>query len=103
MTEEPKSPKTCETMTDVRRGVDSVDRELIALLGRRFGYMDAAARIKQDRGAVRDEDRKAQVIANAKAAAQKAGIPAGFIDDFWDRLVEASIAYECERWDLLRT
>ena len=40
-----KLPEQCETMTEVRTGVDEVDRELVALLVRRFGYMDAAARI----------------------------------------------------------
>ena len=41
----PKLPDACETMIDVREGVDAVDRELVALLERRFGYMRAAARI----------------------------------------------------------
>ena len=59
----------CTTMAEVRAGVDAVDRELVALLARRFGYMDAAARIKPTRSAVRDEARKAQVIANARREA----------------------------------
>lgn len=86
-------------MEEVRAGVDAVDRALIALLARRFGYMDAAARIKPERGLVRDEARKAQVIANARAAARAAGIPETPIADLWERLVEASIAYELEEFD----
>ena len=76
--------------------------ELIALLETRFGYMRAAARIKPERGMVRDEARKAQVIAQAKTAAFDAGVPVGLVADFWERLVEASIAYEGEQWELLR-
>ncbi|MFT3975911.1 MAG: chorismate mutase [Sphingomonas bacterium] len=91
--------KQCNTMAEVRAGVDQVDRELVALLRRRFDYMDAAARIKPERGAVRDEPRKAQVIANARAAAEAAGMPGAAIADIWDRLVEASIAYELEAFD----
>lgn len=93
------SPDACRTMIDVRAGVDQVDRELIALLERRFGYMRAAARIKTDRGAVRDEVRKAQVIANARAAAEAAGLPADAVAALWNDLVEASIAYEYEAFD----
>jgi isochorismate pyruvate lyase len=89
----------CTTMAEVRAGVDQVDRELIALLTRRFAYMDAAARIKPERGHVRDEARKAQVIANARAAAAAAGLPADAIASLWDALVEASIAYEFEAFD----
>src|SRR3990167_5067944 len=61
---EAKRPEECETMIDVRAGVDQVDRELVALLVRRVGYMDAAARIKSDRSSVRDEARKAEVLDN---------------------------------------
>ena len=86
-------------MAEVRAGVDAVDRALIALLVRRFGYMDAAARIKPERGHVRDEARKAQVIANARAHARAGGIPDEAIGEIWDRLVEASIAYEFEAFD----
>jgi len=89
----------CTTMAEVRAGVDQVDRELVALLRRRFDYMDAAARIKPERGAVRDEPRKALVIANARAAALAAGLPGDAVAALWDALVEASIAYELEAFD----
>uniref|UniRef100_UPI0035C98A19 chorismate mutase n=1 Tax=uncultured Sphingomonas sp. TaxID=158754 RepID=UPI0035C98A19 len=89
----------CTTMLEVRAGVDQVDRELVALLARRFAYMNAAARIKSARGAVRDEERKAQVIANAIAAAEAAGVPERVVADLWEQLVEASIAYELEAFD----
>ncbi|MDM7955007.1 chorismate mutase [Blastomonas sp.] len=102
MSEPIKTPDDCATMIDVRAGVDALDRELIALLETRFGYMRAAARIKPERAMVRDEARKAQVIAQAKTAAFEAGVPVGLVADFWERLVEASIAYETEHWELLR-
>lgn len=86
-------------MAEVRAGVDQLDRDLIALLRRRFDYMDAAARIKPDRSAVRDEARKAQVIANARAHAAAAGLPETAIGHLWDALVEASIAYELDEYD----
>jgi isochorismate pyruvate lyase len=89
----------CKTMTEVRAGVDSLDRELVALLARRFAYMDAAARIKPARTAVRDEARKAQVIANACAEARTLGVPEPVVADLWERLVEASIAYELAAFD----
>lgn len=93
---------TCTTMAEVRSGVDAVDRALMTLLGQRFAYMRAAARIKPTRDAVRDEARKAQVIANARASARAADIPEAAIADIWDRLVEASIAYEFEAFDARR-
>ena len=97
-----KLPDDCETMLEVRAGVDQTDRELVDLLARRFGYMRAAARIKQDRGTVRDEARKATVIEAAADRAAQAGLPREAIADLWERLVEASIAYEFTEWDRLR-
>lgn len=89
-------------MAEVRNGVDAVDHELIRLLARRFAFMDAAARIKGDRATVRDEQRKAEVIANVRRAALDHRIPQDLVADIWDRLVEGSIAYEFDRWDALR-
>ena len=61
MSETVKPPEDCETMAEVRLGVDTLDRELMRLIAVRFGYMRAAARIKPERGHVRDEARKADV------------------------------------------
>jgi isochorismate pyruvate lyase len=97
-----KQPEDCQTMADVRAGVDALDGELVALLSKRFGYMSAAARIKTERSAVRDEGRKAEVIANARQAAMAQNVPADFVADIWEQLVETSIAYELKKWDQLR-
>ncbi|MBD3746525.1 chorismate mutase [Sphingopyxis terrae] len=94
-----KLPDQCETMADVRAGVDQVDRELVALLVRRFGYMDAAARIKTERSAVRDEPRKAQVLDNVAREAESAGLDPQRIRAVWNELIEQSIAHELMRWD----
>ena len=97
-----KLPDDCETMIEVRAGVDQIDRELVALLARRFGYMDAAARIKTDRNSVRDEARKAEVLDNVARAAEAAGLEPARLRAVWNELVEHSIAYEAIKWDALR-
>lgn len=96
------NPETYLTMAEVRAGVDELDRQLVALLDQRFAHMRAAARIKPERGAVRDEARKAQVIENVRAQAERLGAPADVIADLWEQLVEASIAYEMTEFDRLR-
>lgn len=95
-------PDACETMTEVRDGVDATDRALVALLARRFGYMEAAARIKPVRASVRDEARKARVIDAAKAQAAAAGVPVPLVAALWEMLVESSIDYEMARFDATR-
>lgn len=102
MNDIPLRPADCTTMAEVRAGVDALDRELVALLAMRFGYMRAAARIKPSRDIVRDEVRKASVIAAAVAEGEAHALPVDVIADIWERLVEGSIAYELAEWDVIR-
>lgn len=98
-----QAPTDCTTMAEVRAGVDAVDRAIVALLATRFGYMDAAARIKPDRSAVRDEWRKADVLAKVRAEAVTLGLPdPDFAVHLYEQLVEASIAYELGVFDRTR-
>jgi isochorismate pyruvate lyase len=97
-----RDPSDCTTMTEVRAGVDDVDRQIVALLQRRFGYMDAAARIKPDRGAVRDEWRKADVLAKVDASAAELGVDRQLMSRLYEDLIETSIAHELEVFDRTR-
>ena len=97
-----RDPADCSTMTEVRAGVDDVDRRIVSLLQRRFGYMDAAARIKPDRSAVRDEWRKADVKAKVDAAASELGVDRELMARLYEDLIETSIAHEMEVFDRMR-
>ena len=90
-------------MAEVRAGVDALDEQIVSLLGIRMRFMDAAARIKPERGLVRDEVRKAAVIQHARQVADRVGFPPAVVADLYDRLVEASIAYELDRFDANRS
>jgi isochorismate pyruvate lyase len=95
-------PADCTDMTEVRAGVDAVDRQIVALLARRFGYMDAAARIKPLRETVRDEWRNADVKAKVDAAAAVTGVDRELMSRLYEDLIETSIAHELVRWDVIR-
>lgn len=90
-------------MAEVRAGVDALDRALVVLLAERQRYMDAAARIKGDRGAVRDEARIADVLEKVLAAAAREGLSPGIAEPVWRELMERCIAHEFERFDALRS
>ena len=89
-------------MAEVRRGVDRLDEEIVRLIAQRFRYMDAAARIKPARAAVRDEARKAEVLRNVAAHARRERAPEVAVTELYERLIEASIAYEFDRFDALQ-
>ena len=50
-------------MAEVRAGIDRLDRQIMALLGERFRYVEAAARIKREDGTTRDV--RARVVVDA--------------------------------------
>lgn len=86
-------------MTEVREGVDALDRALVLLLAERQRYMDAAARIKPDRAAVRDVARLEEVVFKVCAAARAAGLSEAIAEPVWRTLIDRCIAYEFEVWD----
>ena len=89
-------------MAEVRAGVDAVDRELVTLILKRQAYMEAAARIKEDRAAVYDAVRIEDVVAKVKAEAVKQGLSVDIAEPVWREMIKQSIAYEFKAWDKLR-
>ncbi len=89
-------------MSDVRTGVDALDRELVALLAVRQRYMDAAARIKTDRNRVYDAARIEDVVAKVKAAARTQGLSEAIVEPVWRTLIDRCIAHELDAWDRLQ-
>lgn len=92
----------CKTMEEVRDGIDHLDAAIVTMFAQRMRYIEAAARIKQDREAVRDEPRKAEVIDHACAIAREQGFPEPLTRAIYDALVEGSIAYEFTHFDRRR-
>ena len=97
-----KAPKDCQTMVDVRAGVDAIDRELVRLLVVRQGYMDAAARIKPNRAAVYDAERLEEVVSKVLAEGRRQGLSPQIAEPVWRKLIERCIAHEFDRWDETR-
>lgn len=97
-----KPANECNTMVQVREGVDALDRELVSLIVRRQAYMEAAARIKTDRNTVYDAPRIEDVVAKVKAEAVKQGLAIEIAEPVWREMIKQSIAYEFKQWDKMR-
>ena len=96
---ERRVPGDCQSMADVRQGVDALDRALVELLTERQGYMDAAARIKADRSKVFDRARIEDVVDKVKAAARQSGLSEAIAEPVWRTLIDRCIAYDHDSWD----
>jgi len=96
------APEACQTMVEVRVGVDALDQALVTLLAERQRYMEAAARIKTDRNVVHDQARIEDVVAKVKAGAVAAGLSTAIAEPVWRTLIDQSIAHELKAWDQRR-
>lgn len=84
----------CQSMDEVRREIDRLDKALVALLAERQTYIERAGMIKAHRAAVRDEQRIEDVIAKVLNAARQAGLSPSIAEPVWRELIERSIAHE---------
>ncbi|MBW8911382.1 MAG: chorismate mutase [Sphingomonas sp.] len=89
----------CTDMSQVRAAIDALDTLIVTLLAERMRYIEAAARIKPSRDAVRDEVRKTEVVAHAVKVANDRGFPPKLAYQLYDMLVEGSIAHEFEAFE----
>jgi isochorismate pyruvate lyase len=92
-------PEACLSMADLRRAIDTLDLQLVAMLARRQRYIERAAVLKQSREAVRDEARIEDVVAKVTAEGRERGLSADIAEPVWRTLIEASIAHEFAAFD----
>jgi isochorismate pyruvate lyase len=88
-----KSPQECESLGDVREAVDVLDREIVALLGRRSRYVEKAAEFKTSEASVRAPERQRAMLAERRRWAEEEGLDG----DFVEALYRAIVAHFVER------
>lgn len=91
--------KKCETMEDVRREIDRLDRQIVPLLLERLHYISEAGHIKVDRQRVRDEARVEDVVEKALNAAREHNGNTDFIETIYRHMIETCIQFEYGVWD----
>ena len=97
-----RPPEACESLADVRAEIDAIDRDVIALLGRRFGYVRAAARFKRSPDEVQAADRQRAMLADRRAWASAAGLDPDVVEQMYRDLVRYFAAQELDHWQANR-
>ncbi|MCE9667292.1 prephenate dehydrogenase/arogenate dehydrogenase family protein [Myxococcus stipitatus] len=78
-------------LTDVRERIDGVDRELVALLGRRARLVQEAARVKAAHGLpFPDEQREASMLEEWRRWAGQEGLETGALEDLFRAVLRLS-------------
>ena len=93
-----KPPEECASIEDVRLGIDALDREVIALIGRRARYVEAAARFKIGESSVRAPERRKAMLEARRQWAEEEGLSPEVIEAVYETLVTYFVDHEMARW-----
>jgi isochorismate pyruvate lyase len=92
---EPDIKAMQDEMSDVRRVIDELDDELVALLAKRQRQIERAAKVKPALGVpARVPDRVDEVLARVLGAARREGLSVEVAMNLWTAIIEWSIRYE---------
>jgi isochorismate pyruvate lyase len=91
----------CADLDEIRAGMDSIDREIVALLAQRVEYVRAAAKFKTSSTAVSAPERVAAVLKTRREWAEAQGLSGEAIEGIYRALIAYCIAEEHKQWEAL--
>jgi len=96
------APEACCDLGDVRRGIDALDAAVIALLGRRMGYVKAASAFKPDEESIPAPERVAAMLVDRRAWATEAGLDPDYVATLFAGISEWFIQQQILHWRATR-
>ncbi len=85
----------CNSMEEVRAGIDAIDVALVDLLAERAAFVDKAWRLKRrGSGQALVQWRVDEVLAKVRARAEEKGLPPELAEALWRQMMDWFIRYE---------
>lgn len=85
---------TCNSLDEVRSNIDSIDRQIVAYLAERGGYVKQAAKFKKSSDDVRAPQRVEQVINKVVTLAGELGANATVTEQVYRAMISGFISAE---------
>lgn len=98
----PPNVPTCESLDQVRAGIDRIDRAIVACLAERGAYVKQAAGFKKSSDDVRAPQRVEQVVGKAVALAQELGADPVVTERTYRAMISGFIEAELAEHSALR-
>jgi|GEM_PF-1861557 len=101
MTQEKNSSKenALGEIEALRKEIDSLDKELVALLAKRMDTALKIARVKQESGVeAGDQDRVEEVVKRVVEAGQEQGLDKDGLEQLWRVLIKCTIDEQMRRY-----
>lgn len=101
-TPDAKQPSDCSNMSEIRAGIDQIDRLIISLLGDRLGYVHEAAKFKTSEESVRALDRVESMLEDRERWAAEEGLQPEAIRKLYADLIQYFTDHELNEWSTPR-
>jgi len=88
------TPIECNSLDEVRANIDRIDRQLVALIAERGGYVKQAARFKKTTDDVKAPQRVEQVVAKVVALSRELGANPTVTEQVYRAMIAAFIDAE---------
>lgn len=90
-----KEPHECQSIADVRNEIDTIDHEIVTLLGQRFKYVKEVVKYKEKTPeSIIAADRREAVIKQRRIWADENGLNADMIEKLYRDLIQHFIDEE---------
>jgi isochorismate pyruvate lyase len=92
-------PEKCQSLEEIREGMDAIDRQIISLLAARVAYVRAAAKFKTSAALVAAPDRVQKVLDTRREWAEQAGLDGDVIRGLYRDIVTYCVGEEKKQWE----
>ncbi|EIK73142.1 salicylic acid biosynthesis protein PmsB [Pseudomonas synxantha BG33R] len=96
-----KVPEACESLTDIRAGIDFFDRQILQSLQQRLGYVKAAVRFKANEQAIPAPERVAAMLQDRREWAVETGFDVDFVEKLYEHIIYWNIQQQISHWQAL--
>ena len=94
-----KTPTDCESLQDIRQGIDHIDQQIIHLLGQRMDYVLNAAQFKPDIESIPAPPRVSNMLIQRKEWALAAQLDPNFIVPLYSQIIQWFIQQQIQHWE----
>ena len=94
--------ENCNSIEEVRANIDRIDRQIVALLAERGGYVKQAARFKKTTDDVKAPQRVEQVISKVTALSQELGANPSVTEQVYRAMISGFINAELAEYASLK-
>jgi len=85
-------------MADIRAEIDAIDHQVVALIGKRAGYVAAASKFKTSQSSVQAPERQKAMLQQRREWAEQEGLSPDVIEQMYRDLVAYFVGEELDKW-----